>query len=45
MEVNYPYEKLKLDRARIIKALDKVNTDIKDLQETKKYLIHELKKT
>jgi hypothetical protein len=42
--MKYPFEKHKLDRARILKALDKVNTDIKDLQQTKKYLIRELKK-
>jgi len=43
MEVNYPYEKLKLDRARIIKAIEKVDKDMEDLRLTRLYLIRELK--
>ena len=39
----YPFEKLKLDRQRLIKALDKVEKDIADLQQTKLYLLRELK--
>jgi hypothetical protein len=42
-DTKYPFEKLKLDRQRLIKALDKVEKDIADLQQTKLYLLREIK--
>ena len=42
--MKYPYEKLKLNKDRILKAYIQVCKDIADLEQTKHYLIHELKK-